>query len=284
MNTLRKFALRGRSGECSGFTLVELLVVIATVAVLSAVLLPALAGTRANGQAFQCQNNMRRLTLGWLMYQGDNNDKLMEYKRWVYGVMDWSSSFQNADTTYITATNTMATYIKSAEVYKCPADVYQSSANRGPRVRSVSLNGTLDGGTGAGPTKVNQNGRTYFEARKVYDLNTPGPAQIFVILDEHPDSINDGAFMLDAGLFPPQEYWRDFPASHHNGAGSLSFADGHTEIHRWMEQQNRPVKISTVLPVLYQNYATRTDSPWGKPILSYDKDYEWVNDRMPYRA
>jgi prepilin-type N-terminal cleavage/methylation domain-containing protein len=289
MKTLRQYTLKKWFWGChseardrQGFTLIELLVVLATFAVLTMVLLPALAGTRSNGKIFQCQNNLRRLTLGWTMYQGDNQDKLMEYTKWVYGMMSWSASAANTNVGFLVNSNEMAAYVKSAGVYNCPSDIYTSAVNPNGRVRSVALNGTLDGGSGSGPVLVNANGRTYFKARKVYDLNTPGPAKIFVILDEHPDSINDGVYMLDAGYAPGNEHWRDLPASHHNGAGSLSFADGHSEIHQWMEQRTGSGKVSTIFPVLCANYGSSSLSPWGKVNLGVNKDYEWMDDGMPY--
>ena len=129
------------------------------------------------------------------------------------------------------------------------------------------------------PNFNNMNGRTYFSAIKSGDLNTPGPSSVFVFLDEHPDSIDDLQFMLDPGYAPGGEHWRNLPASHHNGAGSLSFADGHSEIHKWMV--HGPI-FNTVFPVTYQNYPISSSSPWGMPNLGVNADYEWLDDRMPY--
>jgi prepilin-type processing-associated H-X9-DG protein len=113
------------------------------------------------------------------------------------------------------------------------------------------------------------------------DLNTPGPANIYVILDEHPDSINDGAFMLDAGHWSSTtEHWRDFPGSFHDNGVSISFADGHSEIHRWVEGRTCQV-------VEYKSFSTATPpatSPLNQGVnLTKSADYEWMLDRMPYR-
>jgi prepilin-type processing-associated H-X9-DG protein len=169
----------------------------------------------------------------------------------------------------------MATYVKSAGIYKCPGDEYQSAANPGPRVRSVSMNGTLNNK----PQFINQNGRKYFTARKLADLGTPGPANVFVFLDEHADSIDDGTFQVNPGYPPGQEFWRNLPASYHNGAGSFSFADGHGEIHQWLERSGNN---RTTYPVTMTG--TPSNQPWNTGSFVFtSRDYEWMTDRMPYK-
>jgi len=257
-----------------GFTLIELLVVIAIIAILAAMLLPALSKAKARAQGIRCLANTKQLTLGWIMYQGDYQDVLMPAGLVIDNAlnnMDWTSAAANTNISGLVGpTAAMGNYIKTPGIYKCPADVFQSGANPGPRTRSVSMDGAL----GGKPTFQNQTGRTYFEALKANNLNTPGPANIFVFLDEHADSIQDCQFMIDPGYAPGSEKWRDFPASYHNGAGEFSFADGHSEIHKWMVRSGI---YSTVQPVTYAN-----DSRWATPNLGVNQDYEWLTDRMPY--
>ena len=115
-------------------------------------------------------------------------------------------------------------------------------------------------------------GRKYFTARKEPELIRP--AMVWVSVDEHPDSINDSIFMFNPGLPPSSAAWRDLPASYHNGACGFSFADGHSEIHKWRD--TRTIK------------GVRLDTKWweqpkGTYPVPQSQDYLWVNDRMPYR-
>lgn len=200
--------------------------------------------------------------------------------------MDWSSTIDNTNTSILTDPNqsTMANFIKSAGIYKCPSDIYE--AQNGERVRSVAMNGAI--GLGSGPTAQGNFpsplNPTYFAsgaagvgraARKVNDLNVPGPANIFVILDEQGDSINDSIFMHDPGYSRTGEKWRDLPASYHNGAADFTFADGHSELHKWVGD--------AIYPVLRKNYGTSASAPWGSKAMRFSPDYEWLESRMPYQ-
>ncbi len=270
----------------TGFTLIELLVVIAIIAILAAMLLPALGKAKAKAQGVYCMNNTKQLTLGWIMYQGDSQEKLMPIGSAIDGntlnAIDWNNAYAgdvtggSGDVKGLTgSTALMANYVKSPGSFKCPADSYQSPANVGPRTRSVSMNGALTGQ----PTFVNDAslGRTYFKAMKSTELNTPGSANIFVFLDEYADSIGDLQFMVNPGYPKNGERWRDLPASYHNGSGSFSFADGHSEIHKWLY---RGPLYSTVQKSV--NYVHTSPGAWAGPTYTGNQDYEWLEDRMPY--
>jgi prepilin-type N-terminal cleavage/methylation domain-containing protein len=275
-----------------GFTLIELLVVIAIIAILAAMLLPALSSAKRRGQAIVCLSDTKQLTLGCIIYAGDNDDHIINNGgagiQWVDPTyLDWSTTSINTNWGALmdTSVSLMANYIKSPGVYKCPGD--QVDGPLGPRVRSLSMNGVLGGG--GGPVvegdSPNPPSPTYFgkgsgygtgqTVKKLSQLVHPGPADTFMYLDEQADSINDGVFMFNPGASLAQEAWRDCPASYHNGGNCFSFADGHSEIHKWLQRNGE-----TDYPVLKKNYTT--GQPWTVTMRS-SSDYEWMQSKMPYQ-
>jgi prepilin-type N-terminal cleavage/methylation domain-containing protein/prepilin-type processing-associated H-X9-DG protein len=252
MRTTRSIAFNNtRDG---GFTLTELLVVIVTVAILALLLLPALASTKPNSQAFQCLENLRQLTLAWQMYAEDNNGKLApngdqiaqptsptdpniqpegKYFQWCPGVMN---AFSLYATNYVQA-GCIYPYVKTMNVYKCPADqsFFKFGLNIYPKVRSYSMNCFLNAINIW--TSVGAHGIRNF--LKDTDIKQPGPAMTYVFIDENEYSINDSFFVIDPlqvfVIYAPGGYWQDIPSTRHGNAGSLSFADGHSEIKRWRD-------------------------------------------------
>ena len=272
----------------AGFTFTELMVVIALLAILTLVLAPAFAASRPNTQIVQCMDGKRQLTLAWQMYASDNSDELVSYPTWITGTMSWSKSSQNTNIDLLTnPTNALiAPYNSSAAVFKCPADFYQNANTPTPRVRSVSMDAALGSG-GSGPTVdgTYPGNRQYYgsgyplnrNATRMTDLHLA--SAVFVMLDEHADSINDGVFFLDPGDQPNGEAWRDLPAAYHDGACGISFADGHVEMHFWQEKSGTK---TTIYPVLMNNYGQSSSSPWGNHSMFASRDYEWLENHMPY--
>jgi len=253
-----------------GFTLIELLVVIAIIAILAALLLPALHHAKVKGQALYCMNDQKQMTLAWLMYADDNHGNLMPNATgsqpanlfWVLGWMDFTAD--NMDNTNLSclATNVIAPYIQNINIYKCPADSYLSQQNTGmmPRVRSVSMNGYIEGGAYAGQhgpyDSEYQNG--FFAYNNLSDIVLPGPSMLWVFVDEQADSINDGYLRKDVTDY---NRWLDLPASYHDGACGFGFADGHSEIRKWLDPR-------TIVPVTmhshsgYYNDSGSVDIAW----------------------
>ena len=249
-----------KSSRYSAFTLIELLVVIAIIAILAAMLLPALSRAKSKAQGISCMNNHRQLVLAWILYSGDFNENLprnggignialsmtdtpnINNGNWVQGVMgtQYGTPVSNTDPNLVKA-GTLFPYAKSLGIYKCPADTKTSKFGTSilPTTRSMSMNAWLN------PIQpfVTGNARVY---KRQGDITMPAPVNCWVFLDENPGTINDGFLVCDPFDGYASE-WVDIPASYHNNAGGLSFADGHSELRKWRDPAvlNKPAVINT---------------------------------------
>jgi prepilin-type N-terminal cleavage/methylation domain-containing protein len=239
-------AIEQASGTRSGFTLLELLTVTAVMGVLAGLLFPALHHAASKSQGILCVGNLRQLTLGWLMYSDDQqgwlcpNDSLPK-QRWVEGVMNFDvNSTDNTNAQYLVDPEyaKLGPYVPSSAVYHCPADKSLVSMNRQKlaRVRSVAMNEAV--GVGAAFTVPPRDSWSFYH--KQSEILSPTPSSLWVMIEQHPDSIDDGRFDVDCGSRGPLAQWIDFPSNFHDRSCGLSFADGHAEIHRWVADVSRP--------------------------------------------
>jgi prepilin-type processing-associated H-X9-DG protein len=230
-------------------------------------LLPALNRARQKAQAATCMNNNKQLGLAWIMYSGDNNDRLAfntdshhdSRISWVGGILDWSANPDNTNTLYLTDErygSLLTTYVgKSIKIFWCPTDTYLSGSQRSlgwqNRVRSVAM----DAAVGDGIKYTNFPGWTsFYWAKKNSDLIAPGPSMSWVFIDEHPDSIDDAILYTNAGLTNGTGVFTELPACDHGGACGVGFADGHAEVHKWRDPTTAHiVKYQTINQVSVVN-------------------------------
>jgi prepilin-type N-terminal cleavage/methylation domain-containing protein/prepilin-type processing-associated H-X9-DG protein len=290
-----------RGVGATGFTLIELLVVIAIIAILASLLLPTLSKAKAKAQGIMCMSNMRQLSFAWLLYSDDSREQipyasastaggagnpLTDSSVWVTGILDFDpANPSNWDPAVDLKRSPLWPYCGgSAGIWKCPADkssvVPPSGPWKGqrvPRVRSMSMLLWLGGFGGTLRSLPGLSSPPWRLYLKLSDLVDPGPSGTMLFWDEREDAINVGNFAVDMTGYPTQpnatRFDADLPASYHNGAGGVSFTDGHAEIKRWLDPRTKPPLRKNAL---FLTSTGQLSSPNNPDIL-------WMQERATRR-
>jgi prepilin-type N-terminal cleavage/methylation domain-containing protein/prepilin-type processing-associated H-X9-DG protein len=236
----------------AGFTLIELLVVVAIIALLMAILIPALQTAREQGKRAVCLSNLKQLTLAWIIYADENEGKICT--AWVGRPDSWVSvagrNASEAEQIEAMETGVLFPYVKNLRLYKCPTGI------RGEMV-TYSIVGSMWGSS----TPVSGGHPPELCIENRLQIQRPGERIVFVDEGKWPGS--------PWGVWHDRPMWWDIPTIRHSDGTDWSFADGHSEYHKWRDRRTMDL---AVLRAPYEN----VNPDYASVSHPGNEDLEWV--------
>jgi len=266
-----------------GFTLVELLVVITIIAILVALMLPAINKAKSVGQRVACINNQKQLQMAHMTFSDDHDDKILYSSAWKHepsAPYAWAPGSLNVsqflNRRFWAKKLPLYPYFKNEDILKCPADkdTVKIMNKQGtsikeliPRHRSYSINIHVGGWSGW-PVQEDKEWRIYHKYNEIEK-----PSNIFTFIEMPFEFINAGCFrvVMNEGAPTHKVYDMDVPGSYHIDGTALAFADGHAETKRWLDQ--RTITAQTRFHIDGSNFKYGIRRAYGSV------DVKWLKDR-----